>query len=113
MQGQRHQIRSKLRRDLKPTVITNWQIWVPFQFVNFRFIPLHLQVCRSLAACARASCKQLQFALTHSQPPRCQWDWRLPKASLQADVEPAAPVSCHTARLSKQAMQQVLGHILC
>ena len=43
MQGERHHIRSKLKRDLRPAVITNWQIWVPFQFVNFRFIPLHLQ----------------------------------------------------------------------
>ena len=25
-------------------MLMNWKIWVPFQFLNFRFIPLNLQV---------------------------------------------------------------------
>jgi hypothetical protein len=31
---------AKLRQDWGTTVITNWKIWVPFQFLNFRFVPV-------------------------------------------------------------------------
>jgi hypothetical protein len=24
--------------------MANWNIWIPFQFLNFRFVPLNLQV---------------------------------------------------------------------
>ena len=44
LQGKSHQVRSKLRNDLKPTVIANWKLWVPAQFINFRLVPPHLQV---------------------------------------------------------------------
>ena len=44
MQGNTGGIRNKLEQDLKPAVLMNWKIWVPFQFLNFRFIPLNLQV---------------------------------------------------------------------
>jgi Mpv17 / PMP22 family len=44
LQGQPDLIQAKLKQDLKPTVIRNWQIWVPFQFLNFRFVPQTLQV---------------------------------------------------------------------
>ena len=35
---------AKLRQDLKPTLIANWKVWVPFQFINFRFVPQSMQV---------------------------------------------------------------------
>jgi len=34
----------KLKQDWVQTVQTNWKIWVPFQFLNFRFVPVNLQV---------------------------------------------------------------------
>eukprot|EP00193_Tetraselmis_chui_P012852 CAMPEP_0177795858 /NCGR_PEP_ID=MMETSP0491_2-20121128/26466_1 /TAXON_ID=63592 /ORGANISM="Tetraselmis chuii, Strain PLY429" /LENGTH=221 /DNA_ID=CAMNT_0019318735 /DNA_START=340 /DNA_END=1005 /DNA_ORIENTATION=- len=33
-----------LRQEWWPAVITNWQLWVPFQFLNFRLVPQNLQV---------------------------------------------------------------------
>ena len=33
------QIRARLRADLPGTVRTNWLLWVPANFVNFRFVP--------------------------------------------------------------------------
>ncbi len=48
-QGKGHEVKSKLRNDLKPTVIANWKLWVPAQFINFRLVPPHLQVyCKLL-----------------------------------------------------------------
>lgn len=44
MQGKGHEVKNKLRNDLKPTVIANWKLWVPAQFINFRMVPPHLQV---------------------------------------------------------------------
>ena len=44
VQGKRHTVKSKLQNDLKPTVIANWKLWVPAQFINFSLVPPHLQV---------------------------------------------------------------------
>lgn len=55
LQGNTGGIRNKLEQDLKPAVLMNWKIWVPFQFLNFRFIPLNLQVI--------SSCCCVSFAL--------------------------------------------------
>ncbi|KAK9818021.1 hypothetical protein WJX72_005807 [[Myrmecia] bisecta] len=44
LEGHASAIPAKLRQDLKDAVITNWKIWVPFQFLNFRFVPQNLQV---------------------------------------------------------------------
>lgn len=33
-----------LAPQLAPQVKSNWMLWVPFQFINFRFVPPHLQV---------------------------------------------------------------------
>lgn len=44
LQGKSHEVKNKLRNDLKPTVIANWKLWVPAQFINFRMVPPHLQV---------------------------------------------------------------------
>ena len=37
-----------MKRDWKDAVIANWKLWIPFQFLNFRFIPQNLQVSRFL-----------------------------------------------------------------
>mmetsp|Transcript_43130 Transcript_43130/g.111820 ORF Transcript_43130/g.111820 Transcript_43130/m.111820 type:complete len:300 (-) Transcript_43130:234-1133(-) len=37
-------IQPMLKQEWWPAVITNWQLWVPFQFVNFRLVPQNLQV---------------------------------------------------------------------
>ena len=42
--GKASEIPSVLRKDLKSAVVTNWGIWIPGQFLNFRFVPLNLQV---------------------------------------------------------------------
>jgi hypothetical protein len=31
-------------QDWKPAVVANWKLWIPFQFVNFLFVPQQLQV---------------------------------------------------------------------
>ena len=44
IEGMQDKIVPKLKQDFVPTVVANWQIWIPFQFFNFRFVPLNLQV---------------------------------------------------------------------
>ena len=44
IEGNSKALPEKLRQDLFPTVVANWKIWVPFQFLNFRFVPMNLQV---------------------------------------------------------------------
>lgn len=43
-QGHPKDISAKLKQDWKPALYANWKLWIPFQFINFRFIPTHLQV---------------------------------------------------------------------
>lgn len=45
VQGKRHEVVPKLKQDMKAILLTNWKIWIPFQFVNFNFVPQQLQVC--------------------------------------------------------------------
>jgi len=40
----------RLRRDLPDMVRSNWLLWVPFQFLNFRFVPPQLQASSLPAA---------------------------------------------------------------
>ena len=47
LQGNPGIVPDKLRQDWKSTVLANWKLWVPCQFVNFRFVPQQLQVCQS------------------------------------------------------------------
>ncbi len=42
---------AKLRQDWGAVVVANWKLWVPFQFLNFRFVPPQLQVAAA-NACA-------------------------------------------------------------
>lgn len=44
MEGHADAIPAKLRSDLPTIVRSNWTLWVPFQFLNFRFVPVNLQV---------------------------------------------------------------------
>jgi hypothetical protein len=44
LEGKGAEAPARLRRDLPDIVRSNWLLWVPFQFVNFRFVPPQLQV---------------------------------------------------------------------
>ncbi|XP_002967587.2 peroxisomal membrane protein 2 [Selaginella moellendorffii] len=44
LEGRPSDIGPKLSRDWPSAVITNWKLWVPFQFINFMFVPQKLQV---------------------------------------------------------------------
>lgn len=41
------QVEKKLRDDLPSTVRSNWVLWVPANFFNFRMVPVPLQVAFS------------------------------------------------------------------
>ena len=43
--GKRHEVVPKLKQDMRAILTTNWKIWIPFQFLNFNFVPQQLQVC--------------------------------------------------------------------
>ena len=45
LEGKGGEAPARLRRDLPDMMRSNWALWVPFQFVNFRFVPPSLQVC--------------------------------------------------------------------
>ena len=45
-QGKRHEVVPKLKQDMRAILTTNWKIWIPFQFLNFNFVPQQLQVCQ-------------------------------------------------------------------
>jgi len=55
VQGKAGEVQGKLRQDLKPTLIANWKVWVPFQFINFRFVPQSLQARPHSAPLCRRS----------------------------------------------------------
>eukprot|EP00249_Psilotum_nudum_P001738 c14386_g1_i1 orf=130-1071(+) len=44
LEGRPTDIIPKLHQDWLTSVITNWKIWIPFQFVNFLVVPQQLQV---------------------------------------------------------------------
>ncbi|CAK9225621.1 unnamed protein product [Sphagnum troendelagicum] len=44
LEGRQSEISDKLHKDLLETVVANWKVWIPFQVVNFGFVPPHLQV---------------------------------------------------------------------
>ncbi len=47
LEGHAAEVPDKLRNDLFTIIKSNWAVWVPFQFLNFRFVPVHLQVLAS------------------------------------------------------------------
>ncbi|CAM6126906.1 unnamed protein product [Calypogeia fissa] len=44
LEDRRANIRTKLEKDLWPTIVANWKVWIPFQVMNFGLIPPQLQV---------------------------------------------------------------------
>jgi hypothetical protein len=51
LEGRQSEISDKLHKDLLETVVANWKVWIPFQVVNFGFVPPHLQVPGSTLYC--------------------------------------------------------------
>ncbi|GAA0138452.1 transporter [Lithospermum erythrorhizon] len=47
LEGKPLQVIPKLQQEWFSSVIANWQLWIPFQFLNFRFVPQQLQVLAS------------------------------------------------------------------
>lgn len=47
LEGHAAAVPEKLKNDLFTIVRSNWVLWVPFQFINFRFVPVQLQVLAS------------------------------------------------------------------
>ncbi|EIE24165.1 hypothetical protein COCSUDRAFT_32993 [Coccomyxa subellipsoidea C-169] len=47
MEGKADQVIPKLKQDMRAILITNWKVWLPFQFFNFNFVPQQLQVLAS------------------------------------------------------------------
>lgn len=43
LEGHAHPAR-KVRHEWWPAMLVNWQLWVPAQLINFRFVPVHFQV---------------------------------------------------------------------
>ncbi|XP_059304503.1 protein sym-1-like [Lycium ferocissimum] len=44
LEGRSSQVIPKLQQEWFSSVLANWQLWIPFQFINFRFVPQQFQV---------------------------------------------------------------------
>ncbi|XP_015577569.2 protein sym-1 [Ricinus communis] len=44
LEGRPEQVIPKLQQEWFSAVLANWQLWIPFQFLNFRFVPQQFQV---------------------------------------------------------------------
>ncbi|KAK4777472.1 hypothetical protein SAY87_017659 [Trapa incisa] len=44
LEGRPSQVVPKLQQEWFSSVLANWQLWIPFQFLNFRFVPQQFQV---------------------------------------------------------------------
>ncbi|KAJ9180940.1 hypothetical protein P3X46_009124 [Hevea brasiliensis] len=44
LEGRPQQVVPKLQQEWFSAVLANWQLWIPFQFLNFRFVPQQFQV---------------------------------------------------------------------
>ncbi|GJN28405.1 hypothetical protein PR202_gb16522 [Eleusine coracana subsp. coracana] len=44
MEGKPSLVVPKLKQEWSSSVMANWQLWIPFQFLNFYFVPQKLQV---------------------------------------------------------------------
>nr|GMD22964.1 protein sym-1-like [Ipomoea batatas] len=44
LEGRASQVIPKLQQEWVSSVLANWQLWIPFQFLNFRFVPQQFQV---------------------------------------------------------------------
>ncbi|CAK9180234.1 unnamed protein product [Ilex paraguariensis] len=43
LEGRPLEVMPKLRQEWFSSVLANWQLWIPFQFLNFRFVPQQFQ----------------------------------------------------------------------
>ena len=67
VQGKRHEVVPKLKQDMRAILITNWKVWIPFQFLNFNFVPQQLQVSPSSELVQKA------LSYQHLLLARCTW----------------------------------------
>ncbi|KAL6579716.1 hypothetical protein OROMI_007740 [Orobanche minor] len=44
LEGRPSDVIPKLQQEWFSSVLANWQLWIPFQFFNFRFVPQQFQV---------------------------------------------------------------------
>ncbi|GLT88000.1 hypothetical protein SLE2022_060460 [Rubroshorea leprosula] len=44
LEGKPEQVVPKLEQEWFSAVLANWQLWIPFQFLNFRYVPQQFQV---------------------------------------------------------------------
>ncbi|KAI7752172.1 hypothetical protein M8C21_008337, partial [Ambrosia artemisiifolia] len=44
LEGRPSQVLPKLQQEWVSSVVANWQLWIPFQFLNFLFVPQQFQV---------------------------------------------------------------------
>lgn len=44
LEGRPSEVLPKLQQEWFSSVVANWQLWIPFQFLNFRFVPPQFQV---------------------------------------------------------------------
>ncbi|KAL0357644.1 UNVERIFIED_CONTAM: protein Mpv17 [Sesamum calycinum] len=44
LEGKPSNVIPKLQQEWFSSVLANWQLWIPFQFLNFRFVPQQFQV---------------------------------------------------------------------
>ncbi|KAI3454286.1 hypothetical protein Pfo_010949 [Paulownia fortunei] len=44
LEGRPSHVIPKLQQEWFSSVLANWQLWIPFQFLNFRFVPQQFQV---------------------------------------------------------------------
>ncbi|GAB4814665.1 hypothetical protein N2152v2_001711 [Parachlorella kessleri] len=104
-EGQAHALPDKLRQDLFTIVRSNWMLWVPFQFFNFRYVPVNLQVLSSNVVAPPLSIRRqarkhrvavrVQAAAVEEEEDLWQYpdrdQWYLPKfvANDQPDWNPA------------------------
>lgn len=44
LEGRPSEVVPKLQQEWFSAVLANWQLWIPFQFLNFRFVPQQFQV---------------------------------------------------------------------
>ncbi|KFK26211.1 hypothetical protein AALP_AA8G217100 [Arabis alpina] len=47
LEGNPSNVIPKLQQEWTGAVLANWQLWIPFQFLNFRFVPQNFQVLAS------------------------------------------------------------------
>ncbi|CAA7059110.1 unnamed protein product [Microthlaspi erraticum] len=47
LEGKPSNVIPKLKQEWIGAVLANWQLWIPFQFLNFRFVPQNFQVLAS------------------------------------------------------------------